>query len=60
MDVGALLTIGALSERTGVAPSALRFYEAEGLIHADRTAAAGAAGGPSEAEDPPGDDASGS
>lgn len=31
------LTIGALSERTGVAPSALRFYEAEGLIHADRT-----------------------
>jgi MerR family transcriptional regulator, redox-sensitive transcriptional activator SoxR len=32
------LTIGALSERTGVAPSALRFYEAEGLIHATRTA----------------------
>ena len=31
------LTIGAVSERTGVAPSALRFYEAEGLIHADRT-----------------------
>ncbi|MCI0345002.1 MAG: MerR family DNA-binding transcriptional regulator, partial [Chloroflexi bacterium] len=27
-----LLTIGAMSERTGVAPSALRFYEAEGLI----------------------------
>ena len=31
------LSIGALAERTGVAPSALRFYEAEGLIHADRT-----------------------
>src|SRR3981081_2090880 len=26
------LSIGALSERTGVATSALRFYEAEGLI----------------------------
>jgi MerR family transcriptional regulator, redox-sensitive transcriptional activator SoxR len=32
------LTIGGLSERTGVAPSALRFYEAEGLIHATRSA----------------------
>lgn len=32
-----LLTIGALSKRAGVAPSALRFYEAEGLIHATRT-----------------------
>jgi len=31
------LTIGALSERTGVAPSALRFYESEGLIHATRS-----------------------
>jgi MerR family redox-sensitive transcriptional activator SoxR len=31
------LTIGALSERTGVAASALRFYEAEGLIHATRS-----------------------
>jgi len=31
------LSIGALAERTGVAPSALRFYEAEGLVHADRT-----------------------
>ena len=31
------LTIGALSERSGVAPSALRFYEAEGLIHATRS-----------------------
>jgi MerR family redox-sensitive transcriptional activator SoxR len=33
-----VLSIGALSERTGVAPSALRFYEAEGLINARRTA----------------------
>jgi MerR family transcriptional regulator, redox-sensitive transcriptional activator SoxR len=31
------LPIGAVSERTGVAPSALRFYEAEGLIHASRS-----------------------
>lgn len=31
------LTIGALSERTGVAPSALRYYEDEGLISATRT-----------------------
>jgi MerR family redox-sensitive transcriptional activator SoxR len=31
------LTIGALSERTGVAPSALRFYEDQGLIHPERT-----------------------
>ncbi len=31
------LPIGALAERTGVAPSALRFYEAEGLIHATRS-----------------------
>jgi MerR family redox-sensitive transcriptional activator SoxR len=31
------LSIGALSERTGVAHSALRFYEAEGLIHAARS-----------------------
>jgi MerR family redox-sensitive transcriptional activator SoxR len=31
-----LLTIGAVSERTGVAPSALRYYEAEGLIHSVR------------------------
>jgi MerR family redox-sensitive transcriptional activator SoxR len=32
-----LLTIGALSERTGVATSALRFYEAEDLIPATRS-----------------------
>lgn len=31
------LTIGALSERTGVAASALRFYEAGGLITSTRT-----------------------
>jgi MerR family redox-sensitive transcriptional activator SoxR len=31
------LTIGELSSRSGVAPSALRFYEAEGLIGARRT-----------------------
>jgi MerR family redox-sensitive transcriptional activator SoxR len=31
------LTIGELSERSGVAPSALRFYESEGLIHATRS-----------------------
>jgi MerR family redox-sensitive transcriptional activator SoxR len=31
------LTIGTLSERAGVAASALRFYEAEGLIHATRS-----------------------
>jgi MerR family transcriptional regulator, redox-sensitive transcriptional activator SoxR len=31
------LSIGALSERTGVAHSALRFYETEGLIHASRS-----------------------
>lgn len=34
---GEELTIGAMSERTGVAPSALRFYETEGLIHAIRS-----------------------
>src|SRR4051794_26024639 len=32
-----LLTIGAVVERTGVAHSALRFYEAEGLILSTRT-----------------------
>ena len=31
------LTIGELSARSGVAQSALRFYEERGLIHADRT-----------------------
>ncbi|HEY0951808.1 redox-sensitive transcriptional activator SoxR [Nocardioides sp.] len=32
------LTIGQLAERAGVAPSALRFYESEGLIESLRTA----------------------
>ncbi|GAA3227424.1 redox-sensitive transcriptional activator SoxR [Dactylosporangium siamense] len=31
-----LLTVGEVAARTGVAPSALRFYEAEGLITAER------------------------
>jgi MerR family redox-sensitive transcriptional activator SoxR len=31
------LSIGELARRSGVAPSALRFYEAEGLITAHRT-----------------------
>lgn len=31
------LTIGALSRRTGIATSALRFYEAEGLIQSKRS-----------------------
>ena len=33
------VTIGELARRSGVATSALRFYEAKGLIHADRTEA---------------------
>ena len=32
------ISIGELSERTGVAHSALRFYETEGLIHSTRSA----------------------
>lgn len=32
------LTIGQVSERTGVATSALRFYEEQGLIHSERNA----------------------
>ena len=31
------LTIGQLSERSGVATSALRFYESRGLVQAERT-----------------------
>ena len=31
------LTIGQLSERSGVSPSALRFYETKGLIASIRT-----------------------
>jgi MerR family redox-sensitive transcriptional activator SoxR len=33
-----LLTIGELSARSGLAPSALRFYESEGLLPAHRSA----------------------
>jgi len=32
------LSIGEVAERSGVTPSALRFYEAEGLISSERTA----------------------
>jgi MerR family transcriptional regulator, redox-sensitive transcriptional activator SoxR len=32
------LTIGEVAARSGLAPSAIRFYEAEGLIRAERTA----------------------
>ena len=32
-----MLTIGELSRRSGLAHSALRFYEANGLVHAIRT-----------------------
>lgn len=32
-----LLTIGQLAERSGVATSAIRFYEARGLISSERT-----------------------
>ncbi len=32
-----LLSIGAVSERTGVAASALRFYESEGIVQAVRS-----------------------
>ena len=31
------MTIGEMVERSGVAHSALRFYESEGLLHAERT-----------------------
>jgi MerR family transcriptional regulator, redox-sensitive transcriptional activator SoxR len=34
----ARITIGQLAERSGVATSALRFYEANALIHSERTA----------------------
>src|SRR5690348_4531962 len=32
------LTVGQVAQRSGAAPSALRFYERQGLINADRTA----------------------
>lgn len=34
---GDLLTIGEMAERAGVAPSALRYYESQGLITSTRT-----------------------
>jgi MerR family redox-sensitive transcriptional activator SoxR len=37
MDSAKLLTPGELAERSGVAVSALHFYEREGLIHSERT-----------------------
>jgi MerR family transcriptional regulator, redox-sensitive transcriptional activator SoxR len=36
-EIKGVLTIGELSERTGVAPSALRFYEDNGLICSQRS-----------------------
>ncbi|HTL24512.1 MAG TPA: MerR family DNA-binding transcriptional regulator, partial [Mycobacteriales bacterium] len=33
-----LLTVGEVAHRSGFAPSALRFYEREGLITAERSA----------------------
>jgi MerR family redox-sensitive transcriptional activator SoxR len=36
-DVPSALSIGDLADRSGVAASALRYYEALGLIHAERT-----------------------
>ena len=33
-----MITIGALASRAGVAASTLRFYEAEGLLHGNRSA----------------------
>jgi MerR family transcriptional regulator, redox-sensitive transcriptional activator SoxR len=37
MDARDLLPVGEIAERSGFAASALRFYEAEGLIHAERS-----------------------
>jgi MerR family redox-sensitive transcriptional activator SoxR len=36
-DAGEVLTIGQLSERSGVATSAIRFYESRGLVESART-----------------------
>jgi MerR family redox-sensitive transcriptional activator SoxR len=33
-----VLTIGEVAERSGLAASAVRFYERQGLVHAERTA----------------------
>jgi MerR family redox-sensitive transcriptional activator SoxR len=38
MDPSELLTVGELAHRSGLAASALRYYEREGLISATRTA----------------------
>jgi MerR family redox-sensitive transcriptional activator SoxR len=38
MANGEALTVGEVARRSGVAPSALRFYEARGLIRSERTA----------------------
>ena len=38
MESSDLLTIGETAQRAGVATSALRFYEAQGLIESERTA----------------------
>ena len=37
-DIGKTLTVGQLAERSGVAVSALHFYESKGLIHSHRNA----------------------
>ncbi|HEY7717588.1 MAG TPA: redox-sensitive transcriptional activator SoxR [Pedococcus sp.] len=37
MDTHDVLTVSEVSRRSGFAPSALRYYEREGLISADRT-----------------------
>ena len=37
MTLSSYLTIGDLAQRSGVAPSALRFYESRGLITSERT-----------------------
>ena len=37
-DPSGLLTVGETAARSGVAPSAIRFYERKGLIEAQRTA----------------------
>ena len=38
MDSGDLLTVSEVANRSGFAPSAIRFYDKEGLITASRTA----------------------
>lgn len=36
VDISQRLTVGELAKRTGVATSALRFYETRGLLHSER------------------------